>query len=77
MFHEKCDNNEMFIGNTKTIDVDRKLKELSSIESLRVGLIAYDIHGIKLEQSYYKPLFINKNEAIKYDRIMMTKLSSR
>lgn len=71
MIHEKCNDNEMFIGNTS--DINRRLEELSSIKSLRVGKTAYDIHGEKLDNNMYKSLFINKNDSIKYDIIMMRK----
>lgn len=69
MEYEKCNNDEVFLGNTS--DIDRRKKELSSIESLRIGSIAYDIHGKKIKNDNCKPLFLHKNDMRKYDNLMM------
>lgn len=77
MYHEKCNSDEVFIGNTPVNNLENKKRELESVKSLRVGTIAYDIHGEILDKDSYKSLFINKRDSVKYDSIMMSKMSTR
>lgn len=66
---------EIFVGNTKTeIGIPKYLQGLTTA---RLGKIALDLDGNELDPSYMRPLFINRNEADRYDRIMTARLSTR
>jgi hypothetical protein len=58
--------NEVFVGNHET---SQDLSHLASLH-YRLGDIALDLNDKKLPENY-KPLFILKEEAEKYDKIMM------
>lgn len=71
--HEKCAADEMFVGNTMGNTVKSHLRE---VESVRIGKVAYDIHGRIMRDDLYFPVFINKRDAGKYDRIMTGRMES-
>jgi len=69
MFHPELKKTEVFLGNTQCIKpIPSYLKQLKTI---RLGTIAFDIHGKKISQKYMLPLFLDKKEIKKYDDIMM------
>lgn len=68
---EKKQDDEIFLGNfSSSKGIGDYLRPL---KTLRIGNIAYDINGVALDDCYL-PLFINKSEAIEYDKIMMAEL---
>ena len=67
MHHEPKPNNEVFLGNTDGITVP---PYLSSLKTIRVGSIAYDIHGAILPTDMYRPLFLARSEEAIYDTLM-------
>lgn len=73
--HEKCENNEIFIGNINTIAKDKEIKRLTDKNiKFRIGNLAYDIHGNQLPIEQCLPLFIKKESLSIYDTMMMTEL---
>lgn len=68
--HEKCEGNEMFVGN---VGADRDLSYLKGV-NFRRGNVAYDIHGEKINENLLRPLFIKKEDSDKYDAIMMAQV---
>jgi len=74
-YHEKCNNNEIFVGNIATIAKDKETEKLSKNNiKFRIGSLAYDIHNMKLSHEINLPLFINKESYKKYDDMMMAEL---
>ena len=71
MHHQETGKDEIFVGNTSAGGVPRHLAEL---KTTRIGEQAYDIHGKKLSPDYMRPLFIDRSEMDKYDRIMCARL---
>jgi hypothetical protein len=65
--------NEQFVGNTR----DGIRAELASLETARLGRIAYDINHKPLVGNVYRPLFIGEKEYQKYDDIMTSPLRGR
>lgn len=61
--------NEVFVGNTPAeggIPI-----HLRVLKTIRLGEIALDIEGKKLDQDYMLPLFLHESELMEHDRIMM------
>jgi hypothetical protein len=68
---EQHAENEVFMGNCK-ITMGRP--HLATLKTLRLGSVAYDIHGAPLPDSLgYAPMFVDRAELAEYDRIMMTR----
>ena len=63
--------NETFIGNRFIRDGKIQL-HLISLKTIRIGEVAYDIHG-ELITGYTElfPVFINVSESRAYDRILL------
>lgn len=72
LYHKECKNDEVFVGNTKT-DNDCNDLVVGKVH-FRKGIQAYDIHGEKLNPDYMRPLFIDKEDYSKYDRIMTSQI---
>ena len=68
--HTEAKQNEIYLGNQKG-PIPEKFK---SLKTLRLGDIAYDIHGDVLSRKKYnlRPLLIDRSEEKAYDDIMMT-----
>lgn len=72
---EKCNNNETFVGNIYTTQIEKEVEKLTSKNiKFRIGNLAYDIHGKILPKEQCLPLFINKDSHTKYDNMMMAEL---
>ena len=50
---------------------------LVGLSSARLGARALDIYGNKLDPSYFRPLFIGRQELGEYDRIMVARSGAR
>lgn len=70
--HPEQADDEVFLGNTTSIQ-----PLLSSLKTLRLGVVAYDINGKELldEPRRLFPMFLRASEAPAYDRIRMQELS--
>lgn len=64
-------NDEKFVGN---INTNQNISYLQDVQ-YRIGELALDIHGNKLDPSYMLPLFVKEQSLGKYDRVMMQILS--
>jgi len=74
-YYEKCNVNEVFVGNISTMMKDKEVEKLTKNNiKFRIGSLAYDIHGGKLSPEVNLPLFINKESYKKYDDMMMAEL---
>ena len=72
--HKELKDGEIWVGNT---DVRKGLKipsRLATMKTVRLGEIAYDIHGNKIDQNYCRPLIIHKSEENLYNKIMLDAL---
>ncbi len=65
--HEECHKDERWLGNMRR---NKERPYLAGLKTLRLGNVAYDIHGKRLPEEY-APIFINKKEYWEYDRIMV------
>lgn len=76
MKHEPCAPHEKFVGNQKGKEVRDELKR---VEGIRVGAVAYDIHGNRLgDETGLFPLFIGRGAGEDtYDQIMMRRTTRR
>ena len=75
MYHEKCGDDEKFIGNTTTMQAHRLPDELEGVK-FRLGNIAYDIHGNPLDKREHLPVFVKKESLKLYDEIMMAQMAA-
>ena len=74
-YYEKCEENEIFVGNIYTSTLNEEKEKLTKKDiKFRIGQLAYDIHGNKLLTSQSLPLFIEKGSHTKYDNMMMAEL---
>jgi hypothetical protein len=62
-------SNEIFVGNTLT--EDGVPEHLRGLTTARLGEQALDIDGNKISPEHMRPLFIGRNEAETFHRIMM------
>ena len=62
-------NDEVFVGNTET--KNGLPAHLHGLRSARLGDLALDINGDKIDPNYMRPLFIGRSDAATYDQIMM------
>lgn len=60
---------EIFVGNVPT--EEGLQPHLQGLRTARIGELALDIDGNKLDPNYMRPLFIGRSEADAYDEIMM------
>lgn len=70
--HPEQQLNEKYLGNTMNITIPKYLKH---IPSLRYGTVAYGLNSkllSKIEQSFYRPVFVARDELYLYDEAMMT-----
>lgn len=67
--HEPCPPSDLFLGNQHS---DTIPDHLAGLKTIRLGAVAYGIHGDRLPDEY-RPLFIDRTEAGAYDRIMMAR----
>ncbi|WP_156122232.1 hypothetical protein [Aureimonas altamirensis] len=60
------------MGNTLTHGPHYERLKSKGLQTLRLGEVAYDVHGKPLAKSEgYSPLFINRSEADLHNEIMM------
>ena len=64
---------EFFVGNTNVQKGAVIPEYLKSFTTVRLGNIAYDIHGVKIPTDYMLPLFIGKSELNKYNSVMIAR----
>jgi len=70
--HEKCAPQEIFLGNIRPSSDHHKWLASRGLNTLRTGKTAYAIDGKPLGgREGYVPLFIHRNEADRYNAIMM------
>ena len=62
--------NETFVGN---IDVDKNLSYLNGVE-YRIGNLALDINGKKIDTNDMRPLYIKNTSFVEYNKIMEQQL---
>lgn len=67
---------EIYIGNTDTRDINLYISYKNFIPSLRIGEQAYDIHGKPIPRFYCRPLFINKSDEQNYDELRAGKCTT-
>jgi hypothetical protein len=67
--HPEQAKDEVFVGNTSsTRGIPLHLRELTTI---RMGEVAYDIHGLELSPDYMRPLFVHDSEAEQYEAVQL------
>lgn len=71
-YHPEAKPNEVFVGNVKTSK--GVPEDIRHLPSARLGSVAYDIDGRKLDPSYMLPLLIGKADEQAYDDIRMKAL---
>lgn len=65
-YHIECEKDEEWVGNTH-LSLAQELKELPGVD-LRLGRIAYDVHGNPIPEGYgIRPLIIKKSSVNRYD----------
>ena len=66
---------EIWLGNTifGAWAIKRETK-YKSLKTIRIGEVALDINGEKIDTDYCRPVFIHKSEAEAYDKIMMDEI---
>lgn len=72
-YHKEQRKNEIYLGNT----ISKKFpsEKISKLKTIRLGEVAYDIHGKPLpKDDPYKPLFVDKSEYDEYHKIMEKEL---
>ena len=71
--HIELKKNEVFIANTKQLDIPKQYRHLKTI---RVGKQAYCINGYTLSQKYMLPMFVGKSEYAELNRIWQDRIDS-
>lgn len=62
--------NEICVGNVFTKKgIPKYLSK--RLKSIRLGNIALDVHGVKLDRKYVRPLLVSKDEFEKYNIIKL------
>ncbi len=74
MQHTGMREGEIFVGNHPTNEWP--VHCLRGLKTARLGEQALDIHGNKIDRDYMRPLFVARNEAAEYSRIMMGRFSA-
>lgn len=70
--HEPCGKDEVWVGNTPTCGPHYDWLRSMGLRTLRLGKVAFDIHGKPLSESEgYSPLFINRSEESRHNEVMM------
>jgi hypothetical protein len=72
--HPEQGPDEHWVGNT--LLPEWPPSHLRCLSTARIGNVAYDIDGKKLNPNYHRPLFIGDSEYEAYDRIMMARFSA-
>lgn len=72
LYHPECESNEIFVGNVLLSMFPAPY--LKSLQTIRIGIQAYEIDGKPIDICYMRPMFVGKTEASEYDRIMMDRL---
>ena len=70
-YFEKCDMNEIFVGNINIIGYD--YTELEGIK-YRIGNVAYDIEGNKIKNTDIRPLFVSQASLNDYNSMKQKQL---
>jgi len=73
-YHPEKKETEIFIANTRQLDIPKKFRHLKTI---RLGRQAYCINGSKLSPTYMLPMFVGKSDYNELNRIWQDKIDSK
>jgi hypothetical protein len=68
--HEKCQANEVWVGNTERGKGRLEFFKGKGLKTVRLGSVALDIYGKPLEANW-APIFIHRSEEDAHNTIMM------
>lgn len=78
--HKDCSyqlkEGEHFVGNHAISESKGIPDYLSGLKTARLGEQAYDLNGVPLERSYYRPLIVHKSDYEQYNNIMESRLKA-